>query len=198
MYNKFFYFQIFLWYFNLRSLFILRQRNRGNVKLEKEIKLAKIVCVIAFGMSAIMIFSPGFPPRSGFPGTVFLIIATGILLRVQNEFGIILIRNQAKKFLLYASVIYFGLTTVVAFDHYNDVQEYVENIITSAKQEKYRDVILVVEPEKEPPLITHIMSAYHVTGLGISDDENEWKNVAFARYYGIKGIRASKQKEVIK
>ena len=34
----------------------------------------------------------------------------------------------------------------------------------------------------------------HITDMGISSDENDWKNAAFARYYGIKGIRIVKNK----
>ena len=189
------YFQVFLWYFNLRSLFCLRKRNKDNLALEKEVMLVKILCVIAFGMAAVMVFSPGFPPRSGFPGTVFLIIVTGILLRLQNEYGILLIQEKAKKFLIYMGAIYFVMTTVVAFNHYYEMYLYADNIVASARQLKSEEVVLEVQPEKELSLATHVMSAYHVVGLGISEDEKEWKNVAFARYYGIKGIRMVKEKK---
>lgn len=188
------YFQVFLWYFNLRSLFSLRKRIKDNLEVEKEVMLVKILCIIAFGMTAIMIFSPGFPPRSGFPGTVFLIIATGILLRIQDEYRILLIQDKAKKFLIYMSAIYFVMTTVVAVNHYYEVRLYAENIVTSAKQLESKECVLEVQPEKELSLATHVMSAYHVVGLGISEDVNEWKNVAFARYFGIKGIRMVKEK----
>ena len=144
-------------------------------------------------MTAIMIFSPGFPPRSGFPGTVCLIIVIGILLRVQNEYGISLIQDKAKKFLIYMSAIYFGMTTVVAFKHYYEMHLYTEEVVASARQMKTKTAILAVKPFSEPSLVEHIMSAYHVTGLGITEDEKEWKNVAFARYYGIKGIRVLKK-----
>ena len=43
----------------------LKKRNHENIALEKDIKIVKILCIIAFGMTAVMIFSPGFPPRSG-------------------------------------------------------------------------------------------------------------------------------------
>lgn len=189
----FLYFQLFLWYFTLRSLYSLQKRNNVNNELEKEVKIVKTLCAIAFGMTAVMIFSPGFPPRSGFPGTVSLAIATGILLRIQNEYGVTLIQEKAKKFLIYVSVIYFGMTTIVAVNHYYETYLYTERIIASAKQMKGKETVLDVKPLREPSLAEHVMSAYHVAGLGISEDENEWKNVAFARYYGIKGIRMIKE-----
>lgn len=188
------YFQAFLWYFNLRSLFSLRKRNKDNLEVEKEVLVVKILCVVAFGMTAVMVFSPGFPPRSGFPGTVFLIIATGILLRLQNEYGILLIQEKAKKFLICISILYFSMTTFVALNHYYEKYMYFEEIIMLTKHMKTKDSILEVKPEKLMSLEEYIMSAYHVTGFEISEDENEWKNVAFARYYGIKGIRLKKDK----
>ena len=188
------YFQVFLWYFILRALYSLKNRNKGDTELNKELLLVKLLCIVAFGMSAIMLFSPGFPPRSGFPGTVCLVIAAGILMRVQNEYTIILIQENAKKFLVYMSVLYFAMTTFVAFTHYYEKYEYVEDIITSAKHMKTKDTVLEIKPEKELTLKEHIMSAYHISSLGLADDENEWKNVSFARYYGIKGIRVKKDK----
>ena len=186
------YFQLFLWYFSLRSLFCLRKRSRKNTDLEKEVAFVKMLCIVAFGMTAIMVFSPGFPPRSGFPGTVCLIIATGILQRVQDEYGIVLIQNKAKKFLIYMSFIYFIMTGFVAFNHYYAIHSYNEKIITAAKEMKAKDPVLTIKPYRALTLEEHVMSAYHVTDMGISEDENEWKNVAFARYYGIKGVRAMK------
>lgn len=50
------YFQVFLWYFSLRSLFSLRKRDKNNIELEKEVWLVKVLLVVAFGMTGIMIF----------------------------------------------------------------------------------------------------------------------------------------------
>ena len=36
------------------------------------------------------------------------------------------------------------------------------------------------------------LSGYRLLFYKMSDDENDWRNVAFARYYGIKGIRMTK------
>ena len=34
-----------------------------------------------------------------------------------------------------------------------------------------------------------MFSGFHIPSFELSEDENRWENVAFARYYGIKGIR---------
>ena len=36
---------------------------------------------------------------------------------------------------------------------------------------------------------------YHVLEHHLSENENDWENVTFARYYGIGGIRIEKSKE---
>ena len=188
-----FYFQIFLWYFNLRSLYILRERIQGNNELEKEITLTKVLCSVSFGMTAIMVFSPSFPPRSGFPGTIYLIIATSLLLRLQSEYGITLIQKKAKFFLTCVCVLYFGLTLIVSFNHTLATYRYNEEIVSIVKQLENKDVIIEVKKPFKPTLKDQLMSAYHIISLEISENEKEWKNVSFARYYGIKGIRIVKK-----
>ena len=60
------YFQIFLWFFSLRAIFSLSRMKTDNVELKKEILLAKLLCFLSFGMTAIMFFSPGFPAAKRF------------------------------------------------------------------------------------------------------------------------------------
>ena len=186
------YFQLFLWYFCLRSLYILKKRKEENNELEKEIVFVKLLCALAFVMTALMIFSPGLPLRSGFPGTVCLIIASGVLLRLQNEYGVIILSAKAKKFLLCMSLLYFLMTCFVSVNNYLMLHTYNDYVIAFVKQTKTKDSVVDIIPFREISLKEHVMSGYHITDMGISDDENDWKNIAFARYYGIKGIRAVK------
>ena len=57
-----------------------------------------------------------------------------------------------------------------------------------------RDYVITVEAMKEPSDNEDLYTVLHTMSYELSDDENEWKNVAFARYYGIKGIRMVKEK----
>ena len=79
-------FQFLLWYFCLRSLFLLRKEAEENEDVKKESLLVKIFLLASFCMTFFMIFSPLFLPRSSFPGTVQLVVATTILLRIQGEY----------------------------------------------------------------------------------------------------------------
>ncbi len=195
-------FQLLLWYFVTRSVFSLKSISVRADCFHKEMLLVKILCSLAFGMTAIMLLSPFFPPRSGFSGTIYLIIASGILLRIQTQNGIELIQDRAKKFLFSVGVLYFLLTASVTLQHfyrsYNLINTFIKD--TVQKEESYRNIVdarLLQNSNKKED----IMSGFHTLGFELSEDENNWINVAFARYYGIKGIRLIKdesEKETIK
>ena len=189
------YFQLFLWYFNLRALFSLRGKIKNqeqDVELTKEVFLAKIFCVLAFSMSFVLLFSPSFQFRSGLSGTGCLVIAHGILLRIQTEYGICLIPKRTRMFLVCVSLLYFSMTTFVSVNNYWATYLFHENVITAARNMRNKDEVLEVELPQKPGLAEQIMSGYHLAIWEVSEDENEWKNVSFARYYGIKGVRSVK------
>ena len=58
-------------------------------------------------------------------------------------------------------------------------------------------------PESDLPVensekIEDLFSGFHIPFFELSENENRWENVAFARYYGIKGIRMEKDKDDLK
>lgn len=189
-----FLFQFFLWYFNIRSLFLSKKKALSIRKVENERKLVKAICALAFCMSAIMIFSPNFPPRSSFPGTVQLIIATCILLRIQEESAIELMKENAKKFLVSISSLYFFATSAITFygfhDYYSQMQERLAIIESLDRTSSEIVTISALVPVSEN---LYTASGFHLLFYEMTENENEWRNVAFARYYGIKGIRMIKQ-----
>ncbi len=191
MFAVFFMYQIFLWYFNLRSLITLKKIGIENESIGKEITLAKLACVVSFCMTGIMFFSPFFPPRSAFAGTIFLIVASGILANIQVHYKIGLIQDSAKKFLSYLAVIYFIMTSTVTLYHTQLINGQMLALIAEAKDagNKKSQEILIVEPFRETKKIEALMSGFHIPGFELSDNENHWTNVAFSQYYGIKGIR---------
>lgn len=190
------YFQIFLWYFNLRSFCSLNGKSKKNKELGKEVLLAKIICAVAFCMIAVMVFSPNFPPRSALPGTVLLIVAACILLRIQEEYEIILIKKSAKKFLCSVGFIYFVVTAAATFYgsyyNYNQINELISFVQSSdyAKEN-------VIEVNSLRPIddTVYKASGFHIMTVEMSENANDWRNVAFSRYYGIKGIQMIKQSQ---
>lgn len=189
--------QFFLWYFVLRSLFTLRKINKTDVLIWKEVLLVKILVVIGFCMTGIMFLSPGFPARSGFSGLLYVIVGAGILLRIQKEYNVMLIQENAKKFLFCVSLIFFIFTTGFTLRNYYCGYEYMERLLAVVNNigNDKKDSVITVKAMVEPSDNESLYTVLHTISYELSEDENEWKNVAFARYYGIKGIRMVKAKD---
>lgn len=185
-------FQAFLWFFSLKSVYKIskEQHSNSSLSLQKDLLLVHTLLVISFGMSATMLLSPEFPIRSGFPGTIPLVIATGILLRVQNENHIELIQYGAKKILGTLSVLFFLVSASVTIYNYYEKQLHVQKILASVDQLKQlpQNQVLRVQPFSPVSFKENLVSGLHIPNYDLDEDESNWKNVAFARYYGIKGI----------
>ena len=188
-------FQFLLWYFCLRSLFLLRKEARNDNRIEKESLLVKVLLFASFCMTFFMLFSPLFLPRSSFPGTVQLVIAVVILLRVQGEYTTELIKEKAIKFLCVISVLYTVVTVSATFygfyDYHIQVKELLSYVQNSREAKEQVITVNALTPVSET---LENASGLHILSFAMSEDENFWNNVAFSRYYGIKGIRMVKHK----
>ncbi len=191
-------YQFLLWYFCLRSMpqvyHLLHSREESETEdLKKELLLIKALSITSMGMSAIMLFSPEFHERSAFPGTVHLMIVTGIVLRIQTEYSINLLQENAKKFLSCAGVICFivsaGFTLRHLYNHHNYNGKLLHRVEALKVSDNGSQTILEVEPFPEPDKLESFLSGYHTFDINASDDVDSWTNVSFSRYYGIKGIR---------
>lgn len=188
-----FYFQSFLWVLVLRSMHKLRGKVNDNKGLDQEMMLVKIMCAASFCMSFMMLFSPNFLPRSAFPGTVFLIIAACILLRILDAYEVSLIGKKTKNFICVGGVIVFFITAIATAYGTYYYYEQIQRIISSVKLSEYaRTNTLVVKSIRPVHDIIAKASYFHLNYYKMSDEENDWRNVAFSRYYGIKGIRMVK------
>ena len=187
-------FQFILWYFSLKSLYILKKEKTNWRIINKDRFLVSAFCMVSFLMSATMMLSPFFPARSGFHGTILLIIACAILLRLQNEKEVVLVPKPARGFLFIVGVIYFITTSCVSIRHSYYIDLEMKEIINQARQLRASssNEVLIVKPLKESDKLTDMLSGFHISSFGLSDDMNNWCNVAFARYYSIKGIKLSK------
>lgn len=188
------YFNILIWFFNLRSFNKLATKCKENKDLSNEVLLAKILCTISFCMTSVMLFSPNFPTRSAFPGTVFLLIAAFILLRVQDEYSVIVIKNNTRTVLRVIGAIFFAVTTAATFYGYYHDYGQIQKIITFVQTSEHaKSNIVAVDALHPVPDIIRKASYFHLTNFTMPDNEKDWHNAAFARYYGIKGIRMIKK-----
>ena len=190
--------QLLMWHFCLRSLPLIYntlhlRTETEQLKLKRELILIKALSVTAMGMSVIMLFSPEFHLRSAFPGTVQLMIVTGIVLRIQKDYSIELLQQNVKKFLIYVSSIFFVVSAGFTFQHLYDHHVYNEKLLSHVAALKRNrtemQADLDVEPFSEPSKIKDFLSGKHAFNTNVTEDTNSWINVAFARYYGIKGVR---------
>ena len=186
--------QFLLWYFLLRFLYGTAHKSSGCINLKREILFASALGVISLGTSLIMLLAPEFPERSGFFGTVWLIIAAGTVWQIQEEYKLNLIQDNAKKFLAVTGVIYFVMTSVITLQNLCKTNEWQQNLLFHVQQTKMenKNSVLSVKPVRKASKTEVLMSGFHIVQNDLSDDVNSWENVAFARYYGIKGVRAEK------
>lgn len=189
--------QLLLWHFCLRSLPRIYHTlptctETERAELRKDLILIKTLSIIALGMSVIMLFSPEFHLRSAFPGTVQLMIVTSIILRIQKDYSIELLRQNVKKFLTYTSVIFLvvsaGFTLQHLYDHYVYNEKLLSHVAALKRNGSDMQSILYVEPFPEPSKIKDLLSGKHAFNMNVTEEPNSWINVAFARYYGIKGV----------
>ena len=153
---------------------------------------------MACGMSVIMLISPVFPLRSGFPGTVQLIIAVGIIWRIYHSCELNFISLKVKKILLRLSYLYFIITTIVAFSSLYKLHVETEELISFVNQAKRNNhsAVLEIKPFTKSNRLEDLLSGFHLIENELTEEENSWENVAFSRYYGIKGIRVAQEKNV--
>lgn len=202
--------QFVLWYFCLHSLCKLNRvaqnlegivnQNVNKKELGKDVLLAKVFCIVGFGMSAVMLVSPEFHLRSAFPGTIQLLLATGVLLRAQNEYGIALLPGNVKKFLTCVGTVYFIITAGVSIHHLQEQHAYHTMIISRVQvmqlQPREKQGVLCVDPFRKVQQWESFLSGFHTFDNKMSEDAADWRNVAFARYYGIAGIRMGHLEDV--
>lgn len=193
MFAAVFCFHFLLWYFCLRSLFLLQKRSTKGADVKHEKLFVQTLCILSFAMTAMMLFSPNFPPRSSFPGTVQLIIATSVLLRIQKEFDMEIIKENAKKFLCGVGSLYFVVSATATFYGFYDYYRQVQNLLTivSHSGQAKEEIVTVSSITPVSETIANL-SGLHILFYEMSEDANDWRNVAFSRYYGIKGIRMIK------
>ena len=186
--------QFFLWYFLLRFLCGAMHKSSGSEILKKEIIFVSVLSVISLGSSVVMLLAPEFPERSGFFGTVWLIIASGIVWQMQDEYKLNLIQDRAKKFLTVTGVFFFVMTSVITLHSFYEMNEWQQELLFLVQQTKTenKNSVLSVKPFRKAGKTEVMMSGFHIVQNDLSDDVNSWENVAFARYYGIKGVRVAK------
>jgi hypothetical protein len=147
--------------------------------------------MMSLGFNIIMFLSPESPFRTAFPSLLFLIIAVMTAIHLSNLSGVRIIKKKSSHILTMMGILYFCITLSNTCLFYSQEHVYMESIIQQARLLRGSEKILEVKPawyatERNWGLFTGLHAAY---SNPFYRDMNHWKNVAFARYFGIKGVR---------
>lgn len=193
------FFQIFLWFFIFTSW-----RKIKNVEIADDgvqhLVLVKICCVLNLLSNGIMLLSPEFPARSGFSSLIILTVAVTLLICNQSDFNVRLVDDYAKKFMWVVAGGYFLITLYGTYSGMYSTYQYNQSIIKAAQQHRTAGLSSVLEIPAPPNPSESLVwaSGRHIVQPSLKEDEHEWKNVAFSRYYGIRGIRINKALNYLK
>ena len=143
----------------------------------------------SFLMNFIMLVSPEFPLRSTFPSLLFLLVATVSSARWADDMGWDIWSRNMKRTFFSISIVYFIITSYFSFYEWGKFYEYDRELMEIVQQHGNETEILEVE-KLEIPAWIFPASGYHAVENPLSGNAEEWNNVAYARYHGIKGIRA--------
>ena len=192
------FFEVFLWYFILTSLKKIKISVMDNaaitVSVLRQLTLLKVFCFASLMCNCIMLLSPEFPARSGFASLVLLIIAVFLLISIQSYIKIKLIDDYAKKFLAVVSVSFFLVTLGLTYSGMHSIYLYYNDVEEMTKKHVASNSLSVLEIPAPPDYLDKLVPAsfYHIIYPQLSNNEKNWKNVAYARYYKISGIRIKK------
>ena len=186
--------QIPLWYFIFCSLW---KANNIDQPANEYCTLARWCCTLSLLVNLVMLLTPDFPLRSGFASLVFVVIAASLVSH-RNNTRDRCVANSLKKHVRFLSSTIFIVTTIGTFLGWYQIYEYdsyVKKMIQYHKQLNRKTILEIPEYRFNYDLnLVNGLSAGHLLFVTfLSEEENDWRNVAVARFYGIKGVRSTKK-----
>ncbi len=146
--------------------------------------------LISFCTNLVMILVPEFPLRSTFPSLLFLMISVFSAVRLADDSAWCLWKCGWRKTCRFMAAAYFIVTCAFSLYEWRCVYSYNEELIEMVKREAVQSPKDVLEAEGFPfPFWIYAASGFHAVKFELKTDEDHWINAAFARYYGIPGIR---------
>ena len=140
----------------------------------------------------IMLFSPILPGRSVFPQLVFLVISV-LLISAQGEVHHApVLQTSAFRVLYGLAVLYMAITGTMNLVMYSRQHQYMQGIWNQAESLRGKGQVLVIS--SPPPASDDgwlLMSGLHVVNMNLANNDESWANVAFARYFGLKGVHVT-------
>lgn len=139
-----------------------------------------------------MLFSPLLPGRSLFPQQVFLVTAV-VIISVWSEVLQSPVLERCSFRLFYAlAVLYMTFTGTVTVIMYGRQHQYMHAIYAEAESLRGKGKVMVIStPPPSDDNYWHFMSGIHMVEMNLPIKDGRWENVAFARYFGLKGVHVA-------
>lgn len=181
-------FQNFLWFYLWKG-YRWKRHFQPEGKDCSYFRLAFWFAGVSILFNLIMFLSPIMPARSTFPNLVFLVTAVMLISRCAEIQGVYVVQKLLEKFAVLQGSMYFIWTSGFSLWWYHENYMWEKSVISMAENTPFGEVL---EVEESPIYIDGsygALSGFHLGSSAFSNNENDWKNVSFARYYHIKGIR---------
>lgn len=178
--------QSFLWMY-----LWMAYRRRKYLEMKKygrHIHLASWFAVMSMLFNLIMLFSPESPFRAAFPSLIFLMTAVLLIHRVTQLSEKNIVKAKVCSVLSLLWILYFCFTFSTSVVLYYNQHMYMGNIIRQAESLSGKNQVLKVTGEPDVLKKWVLLTGMHAFNSPVEKDVNHWRNVAFARYYDIKGI----------
>ncbi|WP_288781362.1 DUF6056 family protein [uncultured Dialister sp.] len=136
----------------------------------------------------IMFLSPAFFLRSIFPSHIFVITGTVVILYISRKRKSVIIQKRLTLAAYGLAVLYFCFTYPMTLYSYHIFYRAMGQVIEEADllQGQNKDLIIHNYPD---PREWSLITGYHVIFSEFVSNKANWRNVAFARYYRIQGVK---------
>lgn len=179
--------QLLMWFF-FRDTMRHAEDFGDDETVKRSLTIVKSFAIMSLASNLIMFLAPEFPMRSVFPSLLYLLISVTTLIRLQHETGRNPMKTGARYFLHAVGSIYFAVTLIFSIYGSYLIFEHHRNI-NSLAESASEDQVLEVENFESTDRL-YFATGMHLVNVPLSSDENSWENVAYSKYYKIKGIKA--------
>lgn len=181
-------FQNFLWFYLWKG-YRWKHHFHPEGKDRLYFRLAGWFALVSVLFNLIMLLSPIMPARSTFPNLVFLVTAVMLISRCAEIHEVHVVQISLAKFAVLLGTVYFIWTAGFSLWWYHENYLWEKVVIAKVQSIQESQVLEVMQPPIYKGSQYVWLSGGHVGSSDFSENENDWTNVSFARYYHIQGIR---------
>lgn len=161
---------------------------------KKYFHLSLWMLIFSYLFVFIMLFSPEFPTRSLFPSLIFSTSSVFIMVFLAKNAQVDILNPKLLGLNYSLALIYFMGTFSMTTYWFIQEYQYESKILEETKLlEGTGEVLLITEQPPNDDLLWIYLTGLHKYGYSMSTNDNDWRNVAYARFHHIKGVRLVKE-----